>query len=280
MRRPLQTICVSVMRLRQRSGLILVRVVALALVLPLALAACDGRHAAQLAGASGDEHVLGRYVGWLPCADCTAIRADLQLYAVGDPEVPTHYSLRTIRVVPGAEVRAREERGSWNIQPSADRGGDVVYRLDSAVGQQALDLRRLDDGRLRVPGPGRAGVEPVLYRVPGQRQAGLVDIGAGDVAMPVMLEQGQQLRVNLRGSPASGRRWELADADAGLLRMEQDPGPGPMDAGGANTGSGGTHTWLFRAVGKGSAHLRFIYRRDWESPQAAAQVAEFSISVL
>lgn len=278
MPRPPQPIEVSVMRFWQHSGMVLVRLVALAAA--LVLVACDGRHSVQGAGVAGQEHVLGRYVGWLPCADCTAIRADLQLYANGDTGVPTRYSLRTIRVVPGAAVRADEDQGRWNIERSSDRGDSVVYRLDPAGGRQPLDLRRLDDGRLWVPGPHRGGIDPVLYRVPGQRQAGLVDIGAGDVSMPVTLEQGQQLRVNLSGSLASGRRWELADADAGLLRMEQDPGPGPMEAGGASKGPGATHTWLFRAVGRGSAHLRFVYRRDWESPQAAAQVAEFSVSVL
>lgn len=231
--------------------------------------------------AAAHEHVVGRYVGGLPCADCTAVRADLQLYATGDADMPTRYSLRRIHVAGAATVLADEERGRWYRLPSPDRGDGVVYRLDPGGGQPVVDLRRLDDGRLWLPGRVDDGkADPVLYRIATARQEGIVDVGAGDVTMPVALEQGQELRVNLSGSPASGRRWELADAGEGLLRMEQDPGAGLIDPGGTTAGASGSHSWQFRPVGKGSTRLRFIYRRDWESPQTPEQTAEFSIKVL
>jgi len=272
------TICVNAMTLRYCSFLVLLFLIG--------VAAFSGEHDQPLPvdpdrAAAAHEFVLGRYIGWLPCGDCTAVRADLQLYATGEPAVPTRYSLRRIHVAAAETVLGFEERGRWRILPSPDHGDGMVFRLEPGGGQPALDLRRLDDGRLWLAGP-KTGVQadPVLYRIPAARQEGVVDIGAGDVAMPVALEQGQQLRVNLSGSPASGRRWELADAGAGLLRMEQDPGGGAIDTAGTTAGQGGTHSWQFRAVGKGSTRLRFLYRRDWESPQAPAQVAEFSIKVL
>lgn len=256
-------------------------------LLPL-LGSCDGLDRRFGAGvslaskATVRERVIARYIGTLPCADCSGIRADLLLYAGGAGRDTLRYSLWRSRLdAHGGEV-TEEVQGRWATLPSPVLGtGATVYRLEPDRVAAAITLLRIDDNRMRMLEGGAApaaGSIPLLHRIEARREAGAVDLGPGDARHAVRVRLGQTVRVHLSSSPATGYVWMLEGEPTPTLRAEQDPGLG-LSAMGTPRASAGLHTWGFRAQRPGTATLRFGYRRPWETSAAPMQTATFELLI-
>jgi predicted secreted protein len=108
-----------------------------------------------------------------------------------------------------------------------------------------------------------------------------IEVGADGTtpAAPIRLAVGQELRIHLRASPASGYAWSLEGAPPTFLRMETDPGFEAMWSATSRVGAGTMNTWSFRIHGRGRGLLRFTYRRPWDLSSAPARVATFDVAV-
>ena len=132
-------------------------------------------------------------------------------------------------------------------------------------------------GRPPAPNAESAGVAttgksaPSVQRATAPIHAGVVDVVAGDVAAPVTLAPGQLLRVHLLESPATGYRWSLQSQVPASLRLEADPGADPVRA--------NVRTWSFRVLRPDLTHLRFAYRRSWETVDDAGESISFDLHI-
>ncbi len=86
----------------------------------------------------------------------------------------------------------------------------------------------------------------------------------------VELRIGDELVLQLDGSPGTGFDWELATTGAPVLSLRE------RSVGSTSTLPGGpaTVTYRFRAAADGQAKLVAVYRRSWESlpPERTAEL--------
>ncbi|MDZ7394162.1 MAG: protease inhibitor I42 family protein [candidate division KSB1 bacterium] len=75
------------------------------------------------------------------------------------------------------------------------------------------------------------------------------------------LRQGTELTVSLEGNPTTGFTWEVAELDSAAIVQEKEAEFVPHSR---LIGAPGTFTFHFRALKKGTATLRLVYRRPWE----------------
>ena len=76
---------------------------------------------------------------------------------------------------------------------------------------------------------------------------------------------GQSLEIRLEENPTSGYRWHVVQAGEPVCKTVSDsfaPGIGAP-------GQPGVHRWTFQTVAAGTASIRLIYRRAWETNEAA-----------
>jgi inhibitor of cysteine peptidase len=100
-----------------------------------------------------------------------------------------------------------------------------------------------------------------------------VQIDGGAAGTTVALDAGQTLRVELEGNPTTGYEWEVSAVNEAILRYVDSDFDPDSDA----TGSGGTVTLTFEAVGAGATLLELIERPSWEPPSDSHQ--RFSVTV-
>jgi predicted secreted protein len=83
---------------------------------------------------------------------------------------------------------------------------------------------------------------------------------------------GEEFVIALEASPTTGYRWE-PEYDTLLVRLVDRE----FSAAGTGMGSAGSECFRWLALAKGIAHLRFLYKRNWET--AAADEVVFRVSV-
>jgi inhibitor of cysteine peptidase len=76
------------------------------------------------------------------------------------------------------------------------------------------------------------------------------------------LNVGDSLMVNLMGNPTTGYQWQVASLSSEVLDWTEGPTYQPSTPG--RIGSGGIFRFGFKAVRKGRATVKLVYRRSWE----------------
>jgi predicted secreted protein len=219
--------------------------------------------------------LLGRFVGVLPCADCTGIRTDLRLYAEQPSGRPTQYESTETYLGTTAGDRTVARAGRWTIlRGSAVDPDATVYQLDFDRPAVRRNFLRVGDAELRLldreereiasaaPHSLRRETEPLALV---ERDAGrLVDVA-----------NGQTIVIRLGSNRSTGYRWTLVSPSDGALRAIGEPTYTP----GGSVGAGGVETWSFLAAQRGRQELRFEYRRPWEAAAAPAKSLTYEIAV-
>ncbi len=82
----------------------------------------------------------------------------------------------------------------------------------------------------------------------------------------VRLRPGEEVSVTLQGNPTTGFTWEVAASDSAILAAQGEPEYIPRSN---LMGAPGTFIFRFKAVQKGAATLRLVYRRPWEKEAPA-----------
>ena len=97
------------------------------------------------------QHVLGFYVGTLPCADCSGIRTELTLFAHGPTSSGTaSYWLKETYLGRPEKDATFESGGSWTTQPGKDDPKAVVYRLTEARSRESRYVLKLSADELKM----------------------------------------------------------------------------------------------------------------------------------
>ena len=94
-----------------------------------------------------------------------------------------------------------------------------------------------------------------------------------------ILAVGQELALTLDANATTGYRWEIAAplpdiisvVDPGTYREAPDPD--------ARVGTGGTTSFVFRAMRAGAGVLTLVYRRPWESGVAPVRMTRVELEV-
>ncbi len=79
------------------------------------------------------------------------------------------------------------------------------------------------------------------------------------------VKRGEEIVLKLDASHAAGFRWGLAEDIGAVLKQEGSPTFAPSPAKSGKSGSSGSETWRFRAVGAGRETVKLEYKRPWES---------------
>lgn len=89
-------------------------------------------HASKPPPANPDGVLIGKYVGVLPCADCSRIHTTLLLYAKNGSElIATRYQLQTIYVGAREGDKTMQQAGDWTILRGTRAAPDAtVYQLN------------------------------------------------------------------------------------------------------------------------------------------------------
>lgn len=89
-------------------------------------------------------------------------------------------------------------------------------------------------------------------------------LGTTDVAQVVRAKVGVPFTIDLKANHSTGYSWELVgQQDRSVIEplgKEYHNAPHPPGM----VGFGGTESWRFRAMKKGTLHLSFQYVRPWE----------------
>lgn len=104
-----------------------------------------------------------------------------------------------------------------------------------------------------------------------------VDFPADGGVREARLAAGQSLAVYLPGNPTTGYSWKLVGGTGDVVEAAGEVEYVPENTG--LMGSGGVFVFRLRAVGKGSAALRFEYRRPWEKDKPALYQAAVDVAV-
>lgn len=97
------------------------------------------------------------------------------------------------------------------------------------------------------------------------------------VPIPVAARAGDQFTITLDSNHTTGYGWQLsgkpnAKIVQSLKNAYNEPAQ-PMP------GRGGTETWTFKAVGKGTTSITLVYVRPWEKNVAPAKTQKLSVTV-
>ncbi len=106
-----------------------------------------------------------------------------------------------------------------------------------------------------------------------------VKVGAASNGGEIAVQQGQAVVVALESNPSTGYGWEVAQNDGGVLMLEGKPQFESVPPQGTPLlGAGGTQTFRFKTVGSGTAELKLVYHRPWETNVPPLQ--EFNLKVV
>lgn len=92
------------------------------------------------------------------------------------------------------------------------------------------------------------------------------------------LKRGETITVSLPSNPTTGYSWSLCSKNTrntivGITEAEYKPNQPQL------AGSGGTQTWQITGKKRGSAHIKFEYRRPWEKSVTPAQIKRYLFTV-
>jgi inhibitor of cysteine peptidase len=102
-----------------------------------------------------------------------------------------------------------------------------------------------------------------------------VSDSGGQVTLAVRQELGLQLEAN----PTTGYGWEVVPAVPEVLTVVD---PGTYHASSVSeprVGSGGTTSFVFRALRQGTGVLNLAYRRSWETGVPPARMVRIDVNV-
>lgn len=90
--------------------------------------------------------------------------------------------------------------------------------------------------------------------------------------------RGQTITVSLPSNPTTGYSWQLSSKNTrntivGITELEYTPDQPQL------AGSGGTQSWSITGKKRGTAHIKFEYRRPWEKGVAPAKIARYVFTV-
>jgi copper homeostasis protein (lipoprotein) len=125
----------------------------LALALALSVALLPWAAGAQVNTLPPDgPHVLGVFVGTLPCADCRGLKTELTLFMKGPNNyVDATFFLRETYLGTREGDKAIESRGEWTIlRGSATDRNATVYQLDPDKKNETRFFLKIGDDQLRM----------------------------------------------------------------------------------------------------------------------------------
>jgi len=252
----------------------------------LALVAMGGSALAHSAPARGEPGAspreVARYRGILPCADCSALKDELALFAGASGAAGT-YRERLTYVGTRDGDRSFTSTGHWSrMRGSAadasatlyrfkERGADARARL-AVVTRDAM--RYVDDEGRDLPSP----IPQVLWRAEPQFTGAPV-VATGSSRKPIALRPGQELLVRLAANPTTGYRWALAPATGATIVMSASPVFQEDAPAKGRMGAGGRETWRFMALAPGREDIVLEYRRPWEKDAPPARTERLSVEV-
>ena len=88
-------------------------------------------------------------------------------------------------------------------------------------------------------------------------------LDAADDGTVVEVVVGEQILLRLEGNPTTGYEWQVDAGDPAVLALAGEP---DYESSSDDDGSGGTYTFRFEAVGRGSAEVVLQYYRPWLAP--------------
>ncbi len=177
----------------------------------------------------------------------------------------------TVRTSAGASVYAADIAatdstrwiGFWNLQTNAGTPvppGDYTVIVATSIGEFRATVKVVSSsspmyGRMSARAS-VCGIGLAVYRA----------VTNADAGTTITIQPGEMVIVTLPGNPTTGYRWEPVGAVTDSI-LQAVPGTDYQPAG---TAIGGSGTFLFRykAVGTGTAVLKFAYRRSWENVPA------------
>jgi inhibitor of cysteine peptidase len=98
-----------------------------------------------------------------------------------------------------------------------------------------------------------------------------IELGPADAGTSRSVQVGERTTVRLPENPTTGYRWQTASDDA-RLRLVDDRFEGAQSP----RGAGGVRVLVFEAVRAGSASLRLMKSRSWQSGQP---IEEFAVGL-
>ena len=90
----------------------------------------------------------------------------------------------------------------------------------------------------------------------------------------VSLKAGDQLVISLESNPTTGFDWELLTLDESVLKLVGEPA---FKTDSKLVGASGVKTYTFEAQGSGTAAIKLIYHRSWETDVPPEK--EFNLSI-
>lgn len=103
-------------------------------------------------------------------------------------------------------------------------------------------------------------------------------VTAADLKKPITLEKGQDLYIALSANPSTGYKWVWHRPPNPIFKLMEDPTYSATATDGS-VGKGGTQTFWFRAMEKGSQKIRLLHKRPWQKAGRPTDVAIFDITV-
>ena len=88
-----------------------------------------------------------------------------------------------------------------------------------------------------------------------------IDVDSSEVTYEMTVED--TITVTLEENSTTGYEWNYTMADADVLEYVSDSFE-PPDSQDEMVGEAGKHTWVFKAIGKGSTKIDFNLSRSWE----------------
>lgn len=94
----------------------------------------------------------------------------------------------------------------------------------------------------------------------------------------IVLTRGQSITISLPSNSTTGYSWQLCSKNTrntivGVEELSYKPDESDL------IGSGGTQTWKISGKKRGSAHIKFEYRRPWEKGQPPAKIKRYLFTV-
>lgn len=95
---------------------------------------------------------------------------------------------------------------------------------------------------------------------------------------PVSLNRGQTIAVSLPSNPSTGYSWSLCSKNTRntIVGIEEIPYEAEQTG---RIGSGGIQSWRITGKKRGSAHIKFEYKRPWEKGVAPAQIKRYLFTI-
>lgn len=96
---------------------------------------------------------------------------------------------------------------------------------------------------------------------------GPVKLTEVDNGKSLEVKVGEIIEITLPGNPTTGYCWSsaLRDKDKALLEEMGEPAYTASSTEGNLVGGGGTYTFTFKAEASGSAVIKLVYERPWET---------------